>query len=56
MANSVGDDHFFFVFGELERVLNVNHQIQNVQWEPSGEEYEGDGNQQVVSSPKPLYK
>ena len=55
MADSVDDDHLFLVIGMLERVLYVNQQIQDVQWEPSDVKYEGDSNQQAVPSPKSLY-
>jgi len=49
MTSSVDEGHLFFVMWVLDRGdVEVEEQVKDVQWEPSDEEYEGDGNQQVV--------
>ena len=56
MTSSVDDDHLFFVFRTGEWVVHIQNEVNNVQWQPSNGENEGDGYQQVVPPPQTLRK
>jgi len=56
MTSGVDDDHLFFVFRSIERVVHIQNEVKNVQWHPSNGENEGDCYQQVVPPPQPLRK
>ena len=56
MTSGVDDDHLFFVFRSIERVVHIQNEVDDVQWQPSDGENEGDCYQQVVPPPQPLRK
>jgi len=45
MTSGVYDDHLFFVFRTGERIVHIQDEIDDVQWQPSDGENEGDGYQ-----------
>jgi len=38
MTSGVDDDHFFLVFRSIERVVHIQNEIDDVQWQPSNGE------------------
>ena len=56
MTSGVDDDHLFFVFRSIERVVHIQNEVNDVQWQPSDGENEGNCYQQVMPPPQPLRK
>lgn len=56
VTQGVDDQHRLLVFGLLERVVQVQHQVVNVERHPTYGKDEGDRDKQRVESPQSLYK
>jgi len=56
MTCGVDDGHLFFIFRSDEGVVHIQNEVDNVQWQPSDGENEGDCYQQAVPPPQPLRK
>ena len=54
MTNGVDDEHRLLIFGLLKGVVQVEHQVVDVEWHPANGEDESDRHQQRVESPQPL--
>jgi len=51
MASGVDNDYLFFVFRAAEKVVQIDEEIEYVQWKPSDGENKGDSHQQVMPPP-----
>ena len=45
MASGVNDEHHFLVPGQFKWVVEIESEIEDVQWEPGDGEDEGNGHQ-----------
>jgi len=54
MTSGVDNGHLFFISRAGERVVQINEEIECVQWKPRDGENKGDGHQQVVPPPQTL--
>lgn len=54
MTNGVDDEHRLLIFGLLKGVVQVEHQVVDVEWHPANGEDESDRHQQRVESSQPL--
>ena len=56
MTSGVDDGHLFFVFRSDEGVVHIQNEVDDVQWQPSDGENEGDCYQQLMPPPQSLRK
>ena len=56
MTHGVYDEHRLLILGLLERIVEIEDEIVDVEWHPAESEYEGDRHQQGIETSQPLLR